>query len=339
MYNKLADTAYEKRLRVAVIGAGGWGYQHARAFSSRDDTKLVAIVGRTLSRTQARAERFKVPWYLDIDEMIEKERPDFVSVCLPAQQNFEPTMKVIRAGISLLAEKPLSYDLAQAEALLSASREKNLFFAINFNQRYSIPCLKARTTIDEGKLGNPIFALWRFGHGWGADTLSHPYLNAIEAQCHGFDMLEHMFGPIAALSAEMTDNGGKKGYGTFALSLSFKNGAVGSFLATLDANDANRNCQYLELSGTRGRILIEDNYRRYSYQETGSETEEVWQAPFFADAERCFGHNLDRHLDDLIPAFLEGKEPPVPADRGLRALRLAMAAIESFEKHTRVCTE
>lgn len=36
-----------KRLRVAVIGAGGWGYQHARAFWSRKDTQLAAFVGRT----------------------------------------------------------------------------------------------------------------------------------------------------------------------------------------------------------------------------------------------------------------------------------------------------
>lgn len=33
----------QKKLRVAVIGAGGWGYQHARAFSGRSDTELVAI--------------------------------------------------------------------------------------------------------------------------------------------------------------------------------------------------------------------------------------------------------------------------------------------------------
>ena len=326
-------------LRVAVIGAGNWGFQHARAYSSRGDAALVAVVGRTPERTKARAERFHVPWYLDIDEMIEKERPDFVSVCLPAQGSFEATMKVIRAGIPLLAEKPLAYDLRQAEALVDAARERNLFFAIDFNQRYSTPCRRAKAAIDEGRLGEPLFALWRFGHGWGPAALAHPYLNLIEAQCHGFDMLEHMFGPVAALSAEMTDGGGKGGYGTFTLSLRFENGAVGAFLATVDANDSNRNCQYIELGGTRGRILIEDNLRRYSYQASGRDTEEVWQAPFFADAERSFGFNLDRHLDALIPALTAGEAPPVPAERGLRALKLAMAAIDSFENGRRVTVQ
>ena len=325
-----------EKLRVAVVGAGSWGYQHARAFSSRSDTELVAVAGRTPERTKARADQFHVPYYLDIGEMLRAEKPDFVSVCLPAQGNFEATMQVIKAGFPLLSEKPIAYELDQARALIEAAQRQNLFYAIDFNQRYSIPCLKAKRAIEEGRLGRLVFALWRFGHGWGSPELSHPFVNIIEAQCHGFDMMEHMFGPITALSAEMTDNGGRKGFATFALSLSFKNGAVGSFLATLDANEHNRNSQYIELGGTDGRILIEDNVQSYTFQATNSDTAEVWRAGFFSDDLRCFGHNLDRHLDELIPAFRAGKQPPVPAERGLRALELAYAAIHSFREGVRV---
>ena len=63
---------------------------------------------------------------------------------------------------------------------------------------------------------------------------------------------------------------------------------------------------------------------------------ETWQAGFFEDGLRSFGHNLDRLLDALIPALLAGQEPPVPARRGLRALELAYAAIESFQTGRRI---
>ena len=326
----------KEKLRVAVVGAGGWGYQHAQAYSSRQDTELAAVAGRTLERTKARADQFHVPYYLDIGEMLRAEKPDLVSVCLPAQGNFEATMQVIEAGFPLLSEKPIAYQLPEARALIDAAKKRNLFYAIDFNQRYSVPCLKAKRAIEGGLLGKPVFALWRFGHGWGSPELSHPFLNIIEAQCHGFDMLEHMFGPISALSAEMTDNGGRKGYATFALSLSFENGAVASFLATLDANEHNRNSQYIELGGTAGRVLIEDNVQSYTFQATDSDTAETWRAGFFSDDQRSFGHNLDRHLDALIPALRAGKEPPVPAEKGLRALELAYAAIRSFQEGVRV---
>ena len=326
----------QKKLRVAVIGAGGWGYQHARAFSGRSDTELVAIAGRTQERTAKRAAEFKVPYYFSVPELLEKEKPDFVSLCLPAQHTFETTMAVIEAGIPLLSEKPIAYKLEEARALVAKAEEKNLFYAIDFNQRYSIPCLKAKQAIDEGRLGRPVFAHWRFGHGWDTPYLDHPYLNLIEAQCHGLDLLEHLCGPIRSCMAEMTDNGGRNSFSSFTLALRFQNGAVGSFLATLDANEHNRLSQLVEIGGTDGRILIEDNVRSYSFQSTNSDMAETWQAGFFEDDLRSFGRNLDRHLDALIPALLAGQKPPVPARRGLRALELADGAIRSFETGQRI---
>jgi len=226
--------------------------------------------------------------------------------------------------------------LEEARELIRCAEEKNLFYAIDFNQRYSIPCLKAKEDIDNGKLGKLIFTLWRFGHGWGDPVIDHPFLNLIEAQCHGLDMLEHLYGPIESVMAEMTDNGGKQSYASFSLSLRMKNGGVASFLATLDANEHKRFSQMIEIGGVNGRILIEDNVQSYTYQATDSEMAETWRAGFFEDDLRCFGKNLDRHLDELIPALLSGKEPPVPASKGLRALELAYAAIESFETGRRV---
>ena len=45
-------------MRVAVVGAGGWGEHHARIFSRRQDTELCGIFGRTPDRTRALTARF-----------------------------------------------------------------------------------------------------------------------------------------------------------------------------------------------------------------------------------------------------------------------------------------
>lgn len=325
-----------KPLRVAVIGTGGWGYQHARAFSSRRDTVLTSITGRTEERTRRRAEEFGVPYYLNITEMLEKEKPDFVSVCMPGQGTFEPTMEVIRAGVPLLVEKPLAYKLDEAETMVTEAKKKKLFFAIDFNHRYSIPAQMAREDIEKGRLGEVVFALWRFGHGSG--PLNHPYLNLIEAQCHGLDLLESLCGPIASVQAEMTDMTGKGSYSTFSLSLRFAGGGVGSFLGTFDSSENYKLSHFVEINGTKGRILMEDSVNGYSFQSADSRRAEVWNPAFFRDDERSFNRNLDRHLDALIPALREGREPPVPAEKGLRALKLAHAAIESFETGKRIVT-
>ena len=325
-----------EKLRVAIVGAGGWGFQHARAFSEREDVELVGIFGRTAERTKKRADRFHVPYYTDVKEMLQKEKPDFVSVCLPAQHTFETTMAVIEEGVPLLVEKPLAYKLEEAELLVQKAEEKNLFFAIDFEQRYSIPCLKAKEAIEAGRLGTPVFAHWRFGHGWGTQFIDHPHTNLIEAQCHGINMLESLVAPIESVMAEMTENGGRKSFSTFTMAIRFKNGAVGSFLATLDANEHNQFSQMIEIGGTDGRILIEDNVKKYTFQKTDSDMAEVWSAGFFEDDKRSFQKSVDRYIDDMLKAFRAGKEPPVHAKEGLRALKIAYAAIESYQQGKRV---
>lgn len=319
------------RLRVAVVGAGKWGLQHARAFAARPDVELVAVAGRTPERTLARAEQFGTRGYIDLEEMLARERPDLVSVCLPNLEHFAPTLALLERGVPLLVEKPLVFDLAEADALLAAAERRRAFFAVNFNHRYAPPVRLARETIRAGRVGAPAFATWRFG---GEGRSRHPHANLIETQCHGFDLLEDLVGPIESVMAEMT--GAAEAWSTLVLALRFQNGAVGSLVGSYDSSYAYPDTHLLEINGRDGRVLIEDTVRRFSYQRAGSELAEVWQAGYFNDRDRTFTHTFDAYLDAMLAAFRAGEDPPVPARAGRRALQLAWAAVESFETGRRV---
>ena len=322
----------QERIKVALIGAGGWGRQHARVFSERSDVEFCAIVGRTPEKTQARAAEFGARAYTDIGAMLDTEHPDLVSLSLPNQGHFDATLAVIQAGYPLLAEKPLVFDLAEADALIEEAARRDLFFAINFNHRYAQPVQLAKAAIDAGRLGPLVFATWRFGGEGGSD---HPHANLIETQCHGFDMLEFLCGPIASVTAQMTDLTGG-GFRTLALALRFTSGAVGTLLGSYDSSYAYPNAHHVEINGAAGRVTVEDTVRRYTFQEAGSETGEVWSAGYFNDRDREFHRTFDAYIDALLTAFKNGLPPPVPAEAGRRALALAYAAIESFETGQRV---
>ncbi len=320
------------QIKVALVGTGGWGRQHARVFSARPDIELCAVMGRNPARAEARASEYGVRAYTDLAEMLEREQPDLVSLCLPNEGHFEPTLQVIQAGYPLLVEKPLVFDLAQADLLLREAEARRLFFAINFNHRYAKPMLMAKAAIEAGKLGEIVFATWRFGGEGGG---GHPHGNLIETQCHGFDLLEHLCGPMVSVMAEMTDKTGG-GYTTLALSLRFANRAVGSFLGTYDSSYAYPGTQRVEINGTAGRVVMEDTVRRFEWQPSGSESGEQWQAGYFNDQDREFHRTFDRYLEAMLTAFRAGQPPPVPASAGRRALAVAMAAIQSFETGRRV---
>ncbi|MDR3688005.1 MAG: Gfo/Idh/MocA family oxidoreductase [Fimbriimonas sp.] len=317
-------------MKVVLVGAGGWGYQHARVFSAHPEVEFCAIAGRNPERTQKRADEFKVKAYTDIDEMLDAEKPDLVSLCLPNQGHFEPTMKVLRRGYPLLVEKPLMFKLEEAEAVLEAAGDR--FFAICFNHRYAKPVRLAKAALDEGRLGDVIFVTWRFG---GEGSSDHPHANLIETQCHGFDMLEHLGGPIRTISASMTDKLGK-GLTTMALSLEFESGAVGSLVGSYDTSYAYPDTQRIEVSGTAGRVVIDDTVRRYRFNAAGSELGETWEAGYFNDRDREFHRTFDAYIDAMLQAFKTGAPPPVHARAGLRALKLAHAAIRSHEQGVRV---
>ena len=320
-------------LRIAVVGAGGWGAQHARVITERVDTELVGVVGRGRERTEARAAAYGTRAYTSIARMLEAEHPDLVTVCLPNEEHFAPTLELLRAAVPLLVENPLVFELAEADALLEAAGDT--FFAINFNHRYAEPVLRARAAIEAGELGELVFATWRFGGE--ANRGPSPHANLIETQCHGFDMLEHLCGPIASVSAQMT-NMTYGAFSTIAVALEFASGAVGTMLGSYDSSYAYPDTQRVELNGTAGRAVIHDTIGSLTLQSAGDETERVWRPGYFDDEARSFERTFDRHLDAVLTALRTGTPPPVPASAGRRALELAYAVIRSHESGARVPT-
>ena len=319
--------------KVAVVGTGGWAEQHARLFARREDTELVAVVGRTQERTTARADRYGARAYTDIERMLDAEQPDLVTVSLPNEHHFATTLQLLGAGVPLLVEKPLVFDLGEADELLAAAG--NRFFAINFNHRYAETVQRARSAIQRGEIGELTFASWRFGGEPG--TSAHPHAQLIETQCHAFDLLEYLCGPIASDAAQMTDKTGR-GYSTTAIALEFENGAVGTLLGSYDSSYAYPRSHYLEVNGAAGRFTIEDTVKRLTMSRTGDEVASVWEAGYFNDEGRDFHATFGLHLDVLVPALLAGGAPPVHAVAGRRALELAIASIASFETGRRTST-
>jgi predicted dehydrogenase len=233
-------------------------------------------------------------------------------------------------------EKPLVFDLEEADLLLAKAAERQTFFAINFNHRYAEPVIRTRQAIRDGDLGDPVFAMWRFGGEVNLGT--SPHKNIIETQCHAFDMLEYLLGPIISIAAQMTN----KTYGswtTVALALEFASGAVGTLLGSYDSSYAYPGTHLLEVNGTAGRALVLDTVREFTLSRVGDPDTLVWRAGYFDDEARGFHRTFDRHVDALLQALRAGDPPPIPAGAGRRALLLAQRAIQSHVTGARVAVE
>ena len=318
-----------KKIKVALIGTGNWSIQHSRILSQHPQVEFCGILGRNKERTKKRAELYDVPYYIDFKELIKNQKPDLINISLPNEHHYDMTMKVIKSNCHLFVEKPFVFKMNEADNLLKEAKKRKLFFGINFNWHYSTPVKKAIAAIKSNKVGDINFITWRFGGQGGGKGLD-PFGNLIETQCHGFDMLEYLNGPIKSLHSFMT-NKTNNGFSTFVVSMKFKNNAVGSLLGSYDTSYQYPNTHYVEINGSKGRILIEDQVKKYTFNKKNSETAEVWQAGFFNDYEREFLRTFDEHFNDVIVNFLKGKQQPIHANKGKRALQLALASIRSMQ--------
>ena len=121
--------------RIAVIGAG-WAARiaHLPAYAANGVTPVaIADLNELVAADQAK--RHKIPnVYSDWREMIAKEKPDAVSVCVPNVYHRELVLGCLEAGIHVICEKPLATSVAEAEEMFAAADKagKSLMAAQNW---------------------------------------------------------------------------------------------------------------------------------------------------------------------------------------------------------------
>ena len=125
------------KYRVAIIGTGRMGgliedelttnqfsspYGHYPAYQAIAGTEVVAVANRGTQRLTRFSERFGCRnTYLDYREMIEKEKPDIVSVTTPSLARAEPIIFAAEHGVKgIYSEKGLCASLAEADAAIAA---------------------------------------------------------------------------------------------------------------------------------------------------------------------------------------------------------------------------
>jgi predicted dehydrogenase len=145
-------------LKAAVIGVGSIGRNHARVYRESQNAELVAVVDGVASTVQQIAHQHNVPGYTDIDEMLDKEKPDIASVSVPTESHLAVARQLIERGIHVLVEKPIASTLAEARELIYLAEEKGVVLAVGHIERYNPAVSELAKRLEDGALGK-IFQL------------------------------------------------------------------------------------------------------------------------------------------------------------------------------------
>ncbi|HEX2726326.1 MAG TPA: Gfo/Idh/MocA family oxidoreductase, partial [Beijerinckiaceae bacterium] len=119
----LVPQASQKQCRVAFVGGGAMAREHIRAFADVPGVSLAGIANRTESKAGALASEFGLPLVTSaIDRLYEETKADIVQVSVYETAILPVMRQVLAHPWTVLMEKPVGLNPAEAEAIEAAAR-------------------------------------------------------------------------------------------------------------------------------------------------------------------------------------------------------------------------
>jgi len=182
---------------LAGLGKIGMGYDkaldpdrfvttHARAFSRHPDFHLAAGVD---SDPVLRAEfeaTYGCPAYEDIDRACASRTAEVAVVALPTKFHATALEHLLRrsAPRAVLCEKPLTDDVATAEAMVRSCAAKGVDLYVNYMRRCDPGVIEVRRRLDAGLVATPVKGCVWYTKGW------------LHNAGHFFNLMEYWLGPM-----------------------------------------------------------------------------------------------------------------------------------------------
>jgi predicted dehydrogenase len=126
-----------EKLRVAVAGTSFGGNVQIPVFQTHDRTQVVAVSSGRAERAESTARTYGIPaHYTNFEEMLDKEKPDIVSIVTPPTFHFPMTLAALSRGIHILCEKPFAMDFSEARQMKAAADHTASVAMVDFEFRY-----------------------------------------------------------------------------------------------------------------------------------------------------------------------------------------------------------
>lgn len=137
--------AEQKKIRMALIGAGKMGSLHAKVLSKLPDVSLVAIVDKDLSRAQALADKYAAKAAGDVAEII--GQVDAATIAASTSAHLALAEQLLPHRIPLLIEKPLAASAQEGRRIVELAQQYQVIVAVGHSERCN-PVVQAMKRLD-----------------------------------------------------------------------------------------------------------------------------------------------------------------------------------------------
>ncbi len=320
-------------LNVAIVGIGNIGKTHGRVYQAHPDTRIVAVCDAIEAAAQAGGQLYDVPFFLSVDELVNSGIDiDMASVCTAGVENggdhYEPTMGLLRAGIPVLGEKPISNELPKAREMVALARQQNLRYGINLNHRFTPAAERAREWVDSGRLGELNIINMTMWINNPNESSPHFHMRALHP--HSLDVMRYFAGDVTRVQAFFKKGKGRKIWSNVQVNLLFANGIIGHLTGSYDAGGS-YGLETLEVVGADGRFVLREACQHLEFYPRFSMEKETYD---FLGGMMAFPETFKSRITRWIEQNRDGAAPEDIDASGADALKVQTiieAAIESWE--------
>ncbi len=331
----------KQKVKIGILGVGHLGRLHAMQLKQVAEAECVGIYDVNTNRLTEIGQEFNIPVFEDFSQLL--AAVDALSIVTPTTFHFEYAKQALQAGRHIFIEKPMTETLEQADELIALNREKNLKIQIGHIERFN-PAIMALEPLKINPLFVEAHRMANFNPR-GTDVAV-----VMDLMIHDIDLiLSFVKSPVKEVHAS----------GVSIISptediancrLLFENGCVANVTASRISVRKMRKMRFFQpnayisvdfLEGLSEVYYIDNDDFQPSKENLAFSLGQIEQGANSKDIrytrlEKADINPLRFELQQFCNAILEDKSPPVTAEDGRRALRIAKLILKSIDEHTEI---
>jgi UDP-N-acetylglucosamine 3-dehydrogenase len=306
------------KLRIGVVGTGGWGKNHLRVFNEMG--VLACLCDMNPERAMQWSTKYGCKGYTELEKMLESEKLDAVTVCTPTTTHFDVASKILKKKINTFVEKPMTATSADGAKLVEMAKDGGVFLTVGFIERFNPAVVDAKQAVKNRQLGDPLLLEFHRENKW-LGTITDVGIVA-DTSVHDIDTARWLFDEEPRVVFARVGNVLSQTREDFAaITLGFNKDKTAFIVSNWVTP---KRLRQLSIVCTQGVISLD-----FITQETKFD-----DAKGTSIARRDFREPLMAEMESFIDAIRNGRAPVVKPKDGLNNTIVAEAALASSSSGT-----
>lgn len=332
-------------LNFALVGCGRIAKRHSEllGLNQIEGASLVGLCDIVEEKAKDLGNQFNIPYYTDMDKMMQSESIDVVVVLTPSGLHAKHVVNLAQYGKHLMVEKPMALTVEDAESMIYACDQNNIKLFVIKQNRFNVPVVKLREVLESGRFGKLILGTvrvrwarhqayydqdpWRGTWAMDGGVLTNQ-------ASHHVDMLQWMMGDVESVFAKIsTALADIETEDTAIVTLKFKSGALGVIEATTATRPANLEGS-ISILGENGTVVVGgvavNEMKTWNFKDEQQGDLEVLES-FSVNPPNVYGFGHQAYYEHVVNCIDFESANLVDGLQGRKSIELISAIYESAE--------